>query len=303
MENILLERIKSKKRLLDSMRPFPKQALKKLQKQFETELIYNSNAIEGNTLTLRETEMVLERGITVKGKSLQEHLEIINHKEALSNLKEFVKKKAPLTEKLIKQIHKAILMKINDGEAGRYRRLNVRILGAIKSPPQYVKVPKLMLEFIKDIQKSKDLHPVELSAKVHYEFVRIHPFFDGNGRTARLIMNLILMQKGYPVTIILNNDRKKYYDTLKKADFGDIKPFVNFVGRMAERSLNLYLSAFKKGMEFIELKEATKYCSYSQEYLSLLARKGILDSIKIGRTWFTTKKAIDEYLRKQSLMK
>ena len=111
-------------------------------------------------------------------------------------------------------------------------------------------------------------------------------------------MNLILMQKGYPVTVILNNDRKKYYDTLKKADFGDIKPFVDFVGRMAERSLNLYLSAFRKGMEFIELKEATKYCSYSQEYLNLLARKGILDSIKIGRIWFTTKKAIEEYSRR-----
>ena len=103
LDDILLERINSKKKLLDSMRPLPKPALKKLQKQLDIEFTYNSNAIEGNTLTLRETEMVLERGITVKGKSLQEHLEIINHKEALSLLKEFVKKKAPLTEKLIRQ--------------------------------------------------------------------------------------------------------------------------------------------------------------------------------------------------------
>ncbi len=298
IEENLLERIESKKRLLDSLRPLPKQVLEKLQKQFEIELTYNSNAIEGNTLTLQETKLILERGITIKGKSLREHLEVINHKEALILLERFVKKKAPLSEEIIKQIHKAILTKINEEEAGQYRKLNVRSLGAAKSPPQYIKVPKLMANFINNIQKSKELHIIELAAKTHYELVEIHPFFDGNGRTARLAMNLILMQYGYPITIILSNDRKKYYEVLKKADLGDIKPFVKFVGRMVERSLSLYLTTFRKDMEFVPLKEATKYCPYSQEYLSLLARKGTLDAIKIGRNWFTTKKAIDKYLKK-----
>jgi len=297
IEKKLLDRIESKKKLLDSIRPLPKHIVEKLQDQLETELTYNSNAIEGNTLTLQETRLILEQGITIKGKSLREHFEAINHKDALESLDKLVKKKTKLTEKTIKDIHKMVLTKINDQEAGQYRKTNVRILGAIKSPPQYVKVPKLMKEFIKNINKEK-LYAIETAAKVHYSIVSIHPFSDGNGRTARIIMNLILMQKGYPITIILKNDRKKYYNTLKKADLGNIKPFVNFIARMVERSFNIYLSVFKKDMKFIPLRDATKFCSYSQEYLSLLARKGSLDAIKLGRNWFVTKKAIKDYIDK-----
>ncbi len=300
----LLERVESKKKALDSLRPLPKNVLEKLKKQLDIELTYNSNAIEGNTLTLQETKLILERGITIKGKKLKEHIEVVNHQDAILLLEKFVGTKENLTEKHIKEFHKLILTKINDEEAGNYRKVNVRILGAVKSPPQWIKISKLMKEFLNDFNNDKKvLHPIELAAKAHYQFVTIHPFFDGNGRTARLIMNLILMQSGYPITIILNNDRKKYYSVLKTADLGNIAPFVNFIARMVERSLSIYLNTFRKNSEFISLKDATKFCSYSQEYLSLIARKGLLDSIKLGRTWFTTKEAVQKYLQKHNTLK
>ncbi len=298
IEKRLLDRIESKKKMLDAIRPLPEHVLGKLKEDLEIELTYNSNAIEGNTLTLQETKLILERGITIKGKSMREHLEVINHKEAFLFLETLIKTKQKLTEDIIKDIHKIILTKINDKEAGHYRKTNVRILGAIKSPPSYFKIQNLMKEFINKIyQESKILHPIELAAKIHYGIAAIHPFFDGNGRTARLSMNLVLIQSGYPITIILNNDRKKYYSVLKKADLDDFSPFLNFIARMVERSLNLYLSSFKRGMELVSLKEATKYCPYSQEYLSLLSRRGALDGLKLGRSWYTTKKAIIDYMK------
>jgi len=299
IDNRIFARTLEKKKLLDSLRPLPKEVLRKLNEQLEIELTYNSNAIEGNTLTLQETKLVLERGITVKGKSLREHLEATNHKEALHLLERFVKKKEKLMEDLIKELHKVILTKINDKEAGRYRKTNVRILGAIKSPPQFVKVPILMKRFADYAKKNPDkFNIVEFSAKLHYEFVAIHPFFDGNGRVARLLMNLLLIQNGYPIIIILNNDRKRYYATLKEADRGNIKPFIDFIAKAVERSLDIYLSTFKKGLEYISLKEAAKISPYSQEYLSLLARKGILDAAKFGRNWVITKKALNDYIKK-----
>lgn len=293
----LYERIRKKRKELDGLRPFPKSVLERLRKQFAIELAYNSNAIEGNTLTLRETRLVIEEGITIKGKPLREHFEAINHQKAFEFLESLVKKTA-LTEQVMKDIHKLIMRGIDDEYAGRYRDVNVRILGAVKSPPRFEKIPVKMREYVKYVKRNPDkLNPIELSAIIHYRLVEIHPFTDGNGRCARLLMNLFLMRKGYPVTMVLKVDRKKYYDRLRKADKGDLKPFVDFIGRNVERSLDLYLDTFKRDSEYISLAEAAEGSPYSQEYLSLLARKGRLESIKLGRNWFVKKEAIKRYIK------
>ncbi len=292
----LYEKLVKKKKELDKLRPFPKAALQELKKQLEIELTYNSNAIEGNSLTLQETRLVLEHGITIKGKSLKDHFEAINHKEAILFVEDSLKEE--ISEKLIKKLNELVLDKIYEDERGRYRTTNVRILGAIKSPPQAEKVPKLMNNFIEYITKNPDgLNTIEMAAVMHYKFVEIHPFSDGNGRTARLVMNLFLMKHGYPITIVLKNDRKKYYQTLKEADKGNIRPFMDFIGYCINRSLDIYLSAFKRGMEYISIKEAAKGTPYTQEYLSLLARKGKLDAIKLGRNWIVTKKVVEDYIK------
>lgn len=293
----LYERISRKKKGLDSLRPLPKPALDKLKGNFSIELAYNSNAIEGNTLTLRETRLVIEEGMTIKGKPLREHFEAINHQKAFMYVESIMQEKY-LSEDMIKGLHKIILSEINNEYAGRYRDVNVTITGAVKTPPRFEKVPERMREFVQHINSNPDkLNDIELAAMMHYMFVEIHPFIDGNGRCARLLMNLFLMSHGYPITLVLKMDRMKYYDRLKKADQGDAKPFIDFIGRNVERSLDLYLDSFEKGSGFISLAEAAKGTSYSQEYLSLLARKGRIEALKLGRNWFIKREALDRYIK------
>lgn len=203
-----------------------------------------------------------------------------------------------ITEEMIKKIHGIILKEIDNNYAGRYRDVNVRITGAVKTPPRFEKVPGKMEGFVEYVNSNPEkLNKIELAAMLHYLFVEIHPFIDGNGRCARLLMNLFLMRHGYPITLVLKVDRMKYYDRIKKADNGDVKPFVDFIGRNVERSLDLYLDAFEKGSGFVSLAEAAKGTRYSQEYLSLLARKGRIEAHKLGRNWFIKKKALERYVK------
>jgi len=301
----LLKSIEGKKRELDSFRPFSAEIVRKLEEQFVVEWTYNSNAIEGNTLTLKETELVINRGLTIGKKSLSEHFEAINHKEGIQYLYDLVKKKKELSEDTILALHKIILKNIDDSEAGHYRASNVMITGAIHIPPSAVKIKKLMGEFFEWYYKNKKKMSVaELAAWAHYKIVHIHPFIDGNGRTARLLMNLILIQNGYPPAVILNVDRQKYYRALKDADREKYNGFMNFIGRSIERSLLIYLNALKsKGDKkdkygYISLQEASKLCDYGIEYLSFLARTGKLQAVKIRRNWMTTREAILEYAEK-----
>ena len=300
----LLESIKEKKARLDRLRPFPAAALKRLHEQIVVEWTFNSNAIEGNTLTLEETALVLKEGLTISGKPLREHLEVINHKDAILELEKLVTRKSDLTEEGIRALHKIILKGIDDAEAGLYRRQRVRILGARHIPPDPVKVPAQMNECVAWYHQNQDrLHPVELAALLHHKLVLIHPFIDGNGRCARLAMNLILMRHGYPPAVILRVDRKKYYRVLQEADQGEFGSYLNFVARATERSLIVYLQALassdskeyeKQG--YISLAEAAKKSPYSQEYLSLLARRGVLSAVKFGRNWMTTHDAVQEHV-------
>ena len=301
----VLNRLKQKKSKLDSFRPFSKSILNRLREQFIIEWTYNSNGIEGNTLTLRETALVLREGITVRGKTLKEHTEATNHKKAIEFVEKFVVNKKGLTEKILLNLHGIVLSDIDDEYAGIYRNQNVRILGARVIPPNPLKIQRLMNEFFSWLNKNTDkLHIIEQVALAHYKLVEIHPFIDGNGRTSRLIMNLLLMQKGYPPAIILKHDRKKYYRTLNEANLNRLEPFVLFVAQSVERSLGLYLEAIEPKTnrkqvdltEYISLMDASKICDYSQEYLSLLARQGKIHAIKRNRNWLTTKESIEDYI-------
>ena len=300
----LLARLKQKKARLDGLRPLPVSAVRRLNEQMAVEWTYNSNAIEGNTLTLRETQLILETGLTIGGKSLREHFEVLNHQEAIEYVEMLAGGDTPITPFELRQIHSLVLARIDDEEAGQYRQLPVRIGGATHQPPDAWEVPHLMMEWGDWLNgPATDLHPIIRSALAHHRLVAIHPFIDGNGRTARLVMNLILLQEGYPPTIILRSNRRQYYTVLARADADDAAPLVNFVGRAVERSLTLYLDACTPQTEppspdsaWITLREAAEDTPYSQDYLSLLARKGRLDAVKRGRVWFTTRAAVREYV-------
>jgi Fic family protein len=185
--------------------------------------------------------------------------------------------------------------------AGRYRTSNVFIGGAEHVPPDALQVPLEMEKLINWFtQKRKDLHPIELSALLHHKLVYIHPFFDGNGRMARLVMNLILMRAGFPLSVILKNDRKKYYRVLALADKEDTRPIIRFISSVVERSLDIYLKVLTPANQprenFKSLLEISKGTPYSEKYLNLLARSGRLEAHKQGRNWLTRIEALKRYV-------
>ena len=235
------DEVDSLKNELDSKRPIPKETLKSLRESINLEWTYNSNGIEGNTLTLRETQVVLE-GITVGGKSIKEHLEAINHEKAILFLDDLVKDNEPISEWNIKNIHQLILKDIDNENAGRYRKENVTIKGATHIPPDYLKVPELMEKLILTYNTWNEYHPIIQAALLHGELVKIHPFVDGNGRTSRLLMNLVLMNNGYNPVIIKKESRLKYYEALDKAHTtGDYTDFVKLVNKLEIEMLKKYL--------------------------------------------------------------
>lgn len=235
-----------KKQQLDRYRPLPDVLIRNLYEWFRVELTYTSNAIEGNTLTRQETALVIEKGLTVGGKSIKEHLEATNHAIALDWVQEFAQQKPDsITEKDILNIHYLILQGIDTPNAGHYRNVAVRISGSAVIFPNFVKVPTLMEDFIKWMNSTL-LHPVEFAAETHYRLVTIHPFVDGNGRTARLLMNLILIMYGYPPAIIREKDRLPYINALEKAQLGGAKDdYINLIVKAVNRSLDIYLKAIK----------------------------------------------------------
>ena len=299
MKTTILERIEEKKKLLRKLRPLPQTALKRLKSELAIEWTFNSNAIEGNTLTLQETRMILEYGITIKGKNLREHFEAKNHEKAIQFVETLAKPKYLLSEHDIFSIHKLILENIETAFSGCYRNGQVRILGANFILPNYLKIGQLMRELIEVTNSNSDrLNKVELIAKFHHKFVWIHPFFDGNGRTARLLMNLLFIKYGYPPAIILKNNRQQYYRALNRANDGDYRPFILLIAQALERSMDLYLesSGALKQDEYVPLSILSKKFPYSQEYLSLLARQGKIDAHKKARNWLATEQSIRGYL-------
>jgi Fic family protein len=296
-----LSRIQAKKSKLDALRPLPAAALHNIKNSLTLEWTYNSNSIEGNTLTLQETKMVIEDGLTIRGKSLREHFEAVNHQEAIEFVEQLVDDQYVLKARDILSVHALVLQKIEKEFAGRYRNAGVRISGANFTPPNALKVDALMEALIDWVNDATNPLDTVIKASIfHHRFVWIHPFFDGNGRTVRLFFNLLLMKAGYPPAIILKNDRKKYYDSLNKANQGDYGKILLLVLQALERSLDIYLSNFTNTYE--DYQSITDIVSepdvpYNQEYVSLLARRGKIDAFKEGRNWLTSKDAVLEYMK------
>ncbi len=295
----LYRRILERKKVLGSLRPLDKLQVQRLKEEFLVEYVYNSTSIEGNTLSLNETRLVLNEGITIGGKSLREHLDVTNQKEAIEWIESFIKEKKEIRESDILTLHRITLKGISNYWAGRYKTSQNRVVGSkLKTTPPY-RVSSEMNNLAHEVNKNpKNYEAIELAAFAHHELVRIHPFVDGNGRVARLLCNLILMVKGYPPITIRRVDRKKYFDCLEKAHFGDFKAFVDFIALRVEESLIRYINALTKTTkknELLPLSDLSKGTPYSQEYLSLLARRGLLPATKIEGVWYSSREELEKY--------
>lgn len=246
----LLVQIDAKHAELERRRPLSPAEAARLREYLDVEWTYNSNAIEGSTLTRQETLVVLKHGLTVGGKPLVEHLEAINHQHAIDWAERLAMKAGSVTEDDIKAIHALVLRSIDDENAGAYRQRQVYIAGSTYTPPPGQAVPGRMAELAAWLARSagdraagRGLHPVERAAHVHFYLADIHPFVDGNGRVARLLMNLLLMQAGYPIAIIRAEDRAAYYRTLEAAHEGQLDASLRLVAEAVDRTLDVFLAA------------------------------------------------------------
>lgn len=237
-ESILLI-IDKKKKELDTRRPLTEGEVARLNEEFVVEYTYNSNAIEGNTLTLRETALVL-KGLTIDKKPLKDHMEVIGHKEAFDYIRELVKNNIPLSENIIKQIHFLVLADKKD-DRGVYRRVPVRIMGAAHEPVQPYLIQPKMEQLLIDFKNSNE-HIVTKLARFHIEFEAIHPFIDGNGRTGRLLVNLELMKAGYPPIDIKYMDRLAYYNSFDEYhEKHNLSAMENLFAKYINERLDKYL--------------------------------------------------------------
>ena len=228
-------------------------SLQSFEKSFDIEYTHNSTAIEGNTLTLIETKVVLEDHISIGGKTLREIYEVVNHNKAFQYIKKCIKENKPLVEDIVKDIHALLMKDILTG--GIYRNVEVRITGAKHKPPAPSEMYRQIKNFFVDLTFKSDLNPIELAAFTHAEFVKIHPFEDGNGRTSRLIMNYQLMINGFLPLSITKENRLEYFNALESyAVDGDLELFTDMIAQLEEEQLDQYLSlmpeeTFEQGMQ------------------------------------------------------
>ena len=222
----------------------------RIAQALELEYTFESNRIEGNTLTLRETDLVINEGLTISGKSMREHLEAINHVEAVAYIKQLIERNFSFNERELLSVHNLILRGIIPEDAGRYRKVQVMIKGSSHMPPQPFLVPKQMEDYFLWMEENKSkLHPVILAAEMHERLVTIHPFIDGNGRTSRLIMNLILLQNGYVIANIKGDyeTRMQYYQSLETAQTsGNKEDFILLIAQIEKECMQRYLDIISK---------------------------------------------------------
>lgn len=275
--------LNEKKRKLDAFRPFPITLEKNIEDWLRIELTYNSNAIEGNTLSRIETMLIVEKGITAKGKSIIEHQEAINHARAFDYIAKLVEDNEDISLKeIVTNIHSIILDKINDTYKGRYRDVPVRIQASQAVLPNPMKVPELMDDFYKKMDKNKTLSVPEQACIAHYEFVSIHPFIDGNGRTARLLMNYILLNNGYAPALIKKEERKTYIDTLEEYHvFGKAEKYYAYMYKTIERGLDEYLKllekpSVEKGSKLLKIGELATLSGVSVPSVRHWTKEGLL---------------------------
>lgn len=307
----ILQEIRRKKLLLDSYEPLSKSVLANLEEWYRVELTYTSNAIEGNTLTRQETALIVEKGITVEGKSLVEHQEAINHAEAFTFVQTLAeqKKRHEITLQDILEIHKMILNKIIDADAGKIRSTPVRISGSTTVLPNPLKVPELMEEFIQWLQTTTD-NPVQIAADAHFKLVTIHPFVDGNGRTARLLMNFILMQADFPPAIIKKEERNRYLTALETGQTkNNLNAYYELIYDAVDRSLDIYIETARpqeqilsesSGQEFYTTEDVAKMLQVDPESVRRYVRSGQLKAVKLGGKFIRIEKSdLDEFIKKQ----
>ncbi|MFK7948384.1 MAG: Fic family protein [Saprospiraceae bacterium] len=259
---ILCEQLTDLKKCLDSFRPLNLAQLKNLKEFYEVHYTYESNRIEGNTLTLQETYLVLNKGMTIGGKPLQDHVEAVNHRNAFQYIQEIAQSETDFSASVLLDIHDFILKNIDNHNAGKYRNVRVRISQSQHIPPNPLKVSDLMNRYFEQYETQKNtVHPVILAANMHERLVTIHPFIDGNGRTARLVMNLILLKNGYPITNISgeNESRTTYYKALENVQMQkNLTAFQTYLLQECKTSLWNYIQLFadnleaKKGRYFFE---------------------------------------------------
>jgi Fic family protein len=246
MEN-LIQSIRAKKDRLDRLRPLSGGALAELRKFYDVELTYTSNAIEGNTLTHRETAEVIEHGITIGGKPLKDHLEAVDHYDAVQLMREIASSSAPIGENTICRLHARVVARSRPEIAGVYSPYARRIAGSPAVFPNPIKVPELMEQLGRKLEQA--LNTPEAAFDAHFQLTAIHPFSDGNGRTARLLMNLILIRGGYPPISVRPEDRKRYLDALEHGSVtNDLGPFHHFMYERLDATLEEYLSALEQAL-------------------------------------------------------
>lgn len=295
---------------LDQLRPLSKEDEQRIMQKFRLDWNYHSNHLEGNSLTYGETKALILFGLTAQGKPLKDHFEITGHNEAIKWIEDVVKKKRPLTEQFIRELHKLLLKEPYEVDAitpdGKPTKRLIKV-GQYKTEPNHVltktgeifrfaspeETPAKMhdlMEWFKEQAMKEDTIPVLLAAEFHYRFIRIHPFDDGNGRTARILMNFILMQSGYPPVIIRTDDKENYFANLRLADAGQITPFIEHIASNLNHSLSLMIRG-AKGEEIEDADDVDKEIallkqkvddigdSYQQELLLSKLKQTAIDSI------------------------
>ncbi len=295
MDPRLAERIRRKKAQLDRSRPLPGDTVRRLNEDLRVFLTYHSNAIEGNSLSLQETQMVIDYGITIHGHPLREYLEATNHAEAYQYVTNLVEKREHITLKTILTLHSLVTDKILETK-GRFRTVPVYIRGSNMTPPPAHQVEQLIREWVTWIYgEGLEYDPVTRAVIAHHGFEAVHPHVDGNGRVGRLLLNLMLMQEGYPPALLLNDWRTRYIHGLDAANTGRYGPLLNLIGQSVEAGLDLYLEACAAVPGYQPLRELVEASGYPLEYLSWLARQGRIDAVKRNGRWYSTLAAIKQY--------
>ncbi|NTW97348.1 MAG: Fic family protein [Oscillochloris sp.] len=298
MDPRLARRVAEKHAALEARRPLSPATLRRIHADLQLRLTFHSNAIEGNTLSLRETQLVIEHGLTIGGHTLAEHLEATNHAAAVRALLATADADTPLARETILDLHRLVTAGLLD-EAGAWRTGAVSIRGSALQPPPAAQVPALMDEWLAWVDgPGRSYGPVERAAIAHHGFVAVHPFRDGNGRTGRLLLNLLLLRAGLPPALLLQEWRLGYLEALSQADRGRYGPLLNLIGRAVEVGLDLYLEACAAAPpqeDLLPLSELAAGTAHSAEYLALLIRKGRLEGSKRGGRWYSTRAALERY--------
>src|SRR5215470_13406864 len=296
MDPRLAGRITRKKAQLDRYRPLPRDTVRRLNEDLRVFLTYHSNAIEGNSLSLQETQMVIDYGVTIHGHPLREYLEATNHAEAYKYVIALVDQHQPITRDTILALHGLVMDKILAAK-GQFRTVPVYIRGSNMTPPPAREVERLMHEWVAWVHgEGLEYDPVTRAAIAHHGFEAVHPFEDGNGRVGRLLLNLMLMREGYPPALLLRDWRTRYIHGLNNANTGNYSSLVNLIGQAVEAGLDLYLEACAAApSDYHLLRELVEASGYPLDYLSWLARQGRIDAVKRGGRWFSTREAVEKY--------